>query len=131
MDNSHIRVLIADDSATARFFARRCLEAAGLLGADFREAADGALALAALKAEPHHLLVSDLMMPHIDGTALLERIRASPRLHDLPVIVISSAGNPARERQLKDLGALAVLAKPVSPASLAGLLATLFPGDNR
>lgn len=122
------RVLIADDSATARFFCRRCLQAAGLIEAEFLEAADGAQALEILRAQRPDLLITDLMMPVMDGVELLRRIQASPKLHGLPVIVVSSAGNAARERELRLLGAGAVLGKPVSPAALAAALVELLPG---
>ncbi|MCX5876055.1 MAG: response regulator, partial [Deltaproteobacteria bacterium] len=57
-----------------------------------------------------------------DGTTLLKWIMANPKLSTLPVLVISSAGNPAKEIELKALGAMGVLDKPVSPAKLNTLL---------
>ena len=54
-------------------------------------------------------------MPVMDGQTLVKWVKASPKLCDMPIIVITSAGNPAKEAQLLELGAYRVLNKPVSP----------------
>ena len=115
------KIVIADDSATARMVTKRCLEIAGYHEATFLEAATGAEALEIAKNNQVDLLVTDLNMPEMDGLSLLKRIKASPKLADLPVLVISSLGNPAKEIELKQRGAFAVLSKPISPASLASV----------
>lgn len=99
-------------------FIKRCLEIVGLSDAEFIEAANGKEALEALKAAPADLLVSDLNMPVMDGETLLKWVQASPKLNGIPVIVVTSAGNPAKEAQLKALGARAVLNKPIAPPAL-------------
>jgi len=109
------RIIIADDSATARMFIKRCLEIIGLADAEIIEAEHGKEALAAAKAQPGDLLLTDLNMPVMDGETLVKWVKASPKLSELPVIVITSAGNPAKEAQLLELGAYRVLNKPVSP----------------
>ena len=124
------RIIIADDSDTARMFIRRCLEIVGLREAEFIEAANGREALKSAKEEPPDLLVTDLNMPVMDGETLLKWVKTSPRLVDLPVLVVTSAGNPAKEAQLKELGAFAVLNKPVSPAPLLKILAPLLAEDS-
>jgi two-component system chemotaxis response regulator CheY len=120
------RALIADDSRMARMFVRQCLQIAGLRDWEFKEANHGEEALVMLKAEPFDLLVTDLNMPVLDGARLLKHVRASPKLVDLPVLVVTSAGNPAREKELVLAGAFAVLCKPVSPATMARTLAPLL-----
>ena len=116
------RVMVVDDSETARMFVQRCLEAIGLAGAEFVEAADGKEALEKLKAEPVDLVVTDLTMPEMNGESLLMRIKASPKLTMIPVLVISSAGNMAKAKDLTNQGAIGVLAKPFSPAELYTML---------
>lgn len=122
------RVLIADDSRMARMFVRQCLEIAGLKGCEFKEATHGEEALQILKKEPFDLLVTDLNMPVLDGERLLRHVRGSPKLADLQVMVVTSAGSPAREKALLQAGAFAVLSKPVSPAALARALSPLLNG---
>jgi len=117
-----MRIAIVDDSGTARMFIRRCLEIAGFQGAEIIEAENGKDALEKIRSAPVDLLLTDLTMPVMDGTTLLKWIKANPKLSALPVLVISSAGNPAKEIELKALGAMGVLDKPVSPAKLNMLL---------
>jgi two-component system chemotaxis response regulator CheY len=117
------RIVIADDSATARMFIRRCLEIIGLGEAALVEAENGREALSLLKEEDTDLLLTDLNMPVMDGATLLKWVKS---LHDLPVLVITSAGNPAKEQELKALGAFGVLNKPVSPAVLMDALQSLM-----
>jgi two-component system chemotaxis response regulator CheY len=112
------RIVIADDSATARMFIRRCLDIIGLGDAEIVEAEHGKEALTAAKAAPTDLLLTDLNMPVMDGETLLKWVKASPKLCEMPVIVITSAGNPAKEKELLKLGALKVLNKPVAPPML-------------
>lgn len=109
------RIIIADDSATARMFIIRCLQIVGLGDAEFVEAEDGKQALEAAKEQPADLLLTDLNMPVMDGQTLVKWIKASPKLCDMPIIVITSAGNPAKEAQLLELGAHRVISKPISP----------------
>lgn len=120
------RIVIADDSATARMFIRRCLEIIGLGEATLVEAENGREALSLLKEEETDLLLTDLNMPVMDGATLLKWVKSSPRLHDIPVLVITSAGNPAKEQELTALGAFGVLNKPVSPVVLRDALQSLL-----
>ena len=117
------RIIIADDSTTARMFIKRCLQIIGLGDAEIIEAEHGKEALAAAKAQPVDLLLTDLNMPVMDGETLVKWVKASPKLGDLPIIVITSAGNPAKEAQLLELGAHRVLNKPVSPPVMMEALA--------
>jgi two-component system chemotaxis response regulator CheY len=109
------RIIIADDSATARMFIKRCLQIIGLGDAELIEAEDGKQALEAAKEHPADLLLTDLNMPVMDGLTLVKWVKASPKLGDMPIIVITSAGNPAKEAQLLKLGAHRVINKPISP----------------
>ena len=114
MDN----ILIADDSRTARLFIKKCLEIIGLEDVSLSEAANGAEALEMIKKDEFDLLITDLNMPEMDGKELLHRVKASPKTTHIPVVVITSVANPAKEKELISLGALAVLTKPVTPADL-------------
>lgn len=119
------RVIIADDSSTARMIIKRCLEIGGLSDAEFLEANDGAEALEMAKSGQIDLIVTDLNMPNMDGRTLLKHIKSSPRLTVMPVLVISSASNKAIESELVQKGALAVVNKPVTPAAVAAALENL------
>jgi len=123
------KVVVADDSATARMIIKRCLEIAGCSDADFLEAGDGEEALSIIRENQVDLVVTDLNMPNMDGKALLKHIKTSPKLTNVPTIIISSASNKAVEEDLLKQGAFAVLSKPVTPASIAKILSTLTDED--
>ncbi len=108
------RVVVADDNADMRAYMRR------LLGArwDIETVADGKAALDAVRRRKPDLLLSDVMMPELDGFGLLRALRADPDLRDLPVILLSArAGEEARVEGL-DAGADDYLIKPFSAREL-------------
>ena len=119
------RVIIADDSSTARMFIQRCLEIAGLRGSEFAEAKNGKEALISLQGKAANLVVTDLNMDVMDGAELVHQIRTQAQWNSMPIIVITSLNNPAKEKELMDLGASAVLSKPVSPSIMVKTLQNL------
>lgn len=119
------RILIVDDSGIARKFIRRCLEMSGCEDAEFFDAEDGAKALEVLAESPMDIILTDLNMPVMEGDELLKRVKEDPKLKDIPVLLITSAENPALNQQLADLGAYKVLSKPISPADLFPILQEL------
>jgi two-component system chemotaxis response regulator CheY len=120
------KILIVDDSTTARMFIRRCLEIAGCQGADFHEAGNGSEALNLLREMRVDFILADLNMPVLDGRSMLKRIKSSPKTCDIPVVVISSASNPASDVELVAEGAFAVLSKPITPPVLISSIGVLF-----
>ena len=75
-------------------------------------AADGHAALAMLTDSPFQLVMTDLYMPVMDGFQLLEKMRSTPALAQIPVVAISAGGVDAREKAMK-LGVNVFLKKPV------------------
>ena len=115
------RILVADDSGTARMFTRRCLEVLGYKEAEIVEVANGVDALSELNKRPFDLLITDITMPLMDGMELVKTVSQESQFKQLKIIVVSSAGNPARERELADYGAQ-IIGKPISPAKLSKAL---------
>lgn len=108
------KVLLADDNADMRQYLTRLLapwwrvEAVG----------DGHAALEAARRERPDLILSDVMMPKLDGFGLLAAIRADPYLSDVPVIVLSArAGEESRIEGMAH-GADDYLVKPFSAREL-------------
>ena len=124
------KIIIADDSATARMIIKRCVEIAGFFDVQVIEANDGQEALNLAKENPVDLLITDLNMPNMDGRTLLKHVKASPRLNSMPVLVISSASNEAVEKELVELGAMAVVNKPITPTSVSEALQSMNQEDN-
>jgi PAS domain S-box-containing protein len=108
------RILVADDNADMRNYVRR------LLGSRWKVEAvsDGQEALEALRATKPDLVITDVMMPRLDGFKLLRELRKDRDLRDLPVIVLSArAGEDARVEGL-NAGADDYLIKPFSAREL-------------
>jgi signal transduction histidine kinase len=108
------RVLVADDNADLRGYLAR------VLGKHWRveAVADGEAALTAARRELPDLVVTDVMMPGLDGFALLRELRADERTRHVPVIMLSArAGEEARVEGLH-AGADDYLVKPFSALEL-------------
>jgi len=107
-------VLVADDNADMRGYLLRLLSP----HYDVRAVADGRQALDAALAEPPDLVVSDVMMPELDGMGLLAALRAEPRTARVPVVLLSArAGEEAAVEGLA-AGADDYLVKPFSAQEL-------------
>jgi two-component system chemotaxis sensor kinase CheA len=102
------KVLVVDDSITTRSLEKSILEAHGY---DVRVAVDGVEALAALQAQPADLVITDVMMPRMDGFQLLEQIKKDARLAGTPVIVVTSLERPEEQERGLSLGADAYIVK--------------------
>ena len=122
-------IIIADDSVLARKIIIRSLEVAGFRDATFLEAENGELALELANSNPVDLLITDLNMPKMDGSSLLLKIKESPELNHLPVLVITSASNPTKVKELRNSGAIGVLKKPITPAILAAAIERVGKSD--
>ena len=108
------RILIADDNADMRDYIAR------LLGDRWTTelVEDGVAALDAINTNRPDLVLTDVMMPKLDGFGLLKAIRGDNELRDLPVIMLSArAGEEARVEGL-DAGADDYLTKPFSAREL-------------
>jgi len=109
------RVLLADDNSDLRDYISRLLVDHGY---QVETAADGEAALAALRARRPDILVTDVMMPRLDGFGLLTAVREDARLRDLPIIMLSArAGDDAKVEGLA-AGADDYLTKPFSAREL-------------
>lgn len=102
------RILVADDSITTRALEQSVLEAAGY---DVVTAHDGAEALRLLDDGEFDLVVSDVEMPRMDGFALCEGIRRSPRHATLPVILVTAKEEPEHRTRGLEAGADAYVGK--------------------
>jgi PAS domain S-box-containing protein len=109
------RVLVADDNADMREYLARLLRSAGYL---VTTVTDGQAALDAVRASAPDLVISDVMMPRLDGLGLVAALRADARTAAVPVFLLSArAGQEASIEGLR-AGADDYLVKPFSAAEL-------------
>lgn len=91
------RIVVVEDNADSARLIRRILQAQGDFLID--EAKDGQEGLHLIKQTQPNLVVVDLMMPGIDGFALVEAMKSDPNLRDIPVIVVTAKELSKVERQ--------------------------------
>ncbi|WP_229519956.1 ATP-binding protein [Massilia oculi] len=114
------RILIADDNNDMRAYLKALLEP----HAEVRVCADGQAAFELALAEPPDLLLSDVMMPKLDGFGLIAQVRGSEALRLLPVMLLSArAGEEAKVEGLQ-AGADDYLVKPFSANELLARVRT-------
>jgi signal transduction histidine kinase/DNA-binding response OmpR family regulator len=109
------QVLLADDNADMRGYVERLLAAQGY---EVEAVADGEAALAAARQRRPHLVLSDVMMPRLDGFGLLKALRGDAATAAVPVLLLSArAGEEAKVEGL-EAGADDYLVKPFAAREL-------------
>ncbi|HYX33156.1 MAG TPA: response regulator [Oligoflexus sp.] len=119
------KILIIDDSRTARLFIKQCFEISGFTQCTFMEASQGEEGLKIMNAQEIALVITDINMPVKDGISMLREMRASENLKNVPVLVITSTQNAAREEELRPLKVEGILAKPLHLPNVSKTLNTL------
>jgi len=114
-------ILIVEDNDDARDALRMLLE---LDGHTVEAAADGAEALDIVRDKDPDVALVDIGLPGIDGYEVARRIRAGQGPRPL-LIALTGYGQPEDRRRATEAGFDSLLVKPVDPAALSGLLATL------
>ena len=112
-------ILVVDDSITVRRVTQRLLQREGYRVA---MAADGLQALERLQEERPAVVLSDIEMPRMDGFDLARNIRGDARLHDLPIVMITSRIAGKHREHARELGVDHYLGKPYSEEELMSLV---------
>jgi len=115
-----VRVLVVDDNPTNRDVMRRTFERAGC---QVDQASNGQEALDLLRAAaghrvPYQLVVTDVFMPDMDGFGLVTAIRADPAVHEVRVLMLSSASGRGDTERVRQLDVSAFLLKPAGRVEL-------------
>ncbi|MGB8651282.1 MAG: response regulator transcription factor [Mycobacteriales bacterium] len=120
------KILVIDDDPSIRSLVTDVL---GVEGYDVRVAEDGFAGLRAIEAERPDCVVLDVMMPGMDGHAVLQRIRSADGGPDLPVVMLTAAADDAQAWQAWTEGVDYFLAKPFDADELLRYLDYLFTGS--
>lgn len=114
------KILVVDDESNMRFLLRMVFETEGF---EVVEANHGAAALELVREEQPDLIVTDLMMPVMDGRDLVERLRADAETAGIPILVLSA------NRNLEVAGADLAMSKPFDPDALLDAARSLSRKD--
>ena len=123
-------ILIVDDSATVRAMLKKVL---ALIDPDLGEvyhAGDGIEALTQMALNLPDLVLIDINMSTMSGIELLEQMRRSPELLDIPAVVISTQGSEQQVESVMQYGVAGYLRKPFRPEQLRDVLIPLLRLDN-
>ena len=124
-----MKTLVVDDLAENRYLLEQVLRAKGQ---EIRTAADGAEALEALGRDSFQLIISDIMMPRMDGFELCFNVKLDPRLKDIPFVFYTATYTTDEDRAFAlSLGADAFVLKPAEPGELVARLEEVLARTDR
>jgi sigma-B regulation protein RsbU (phosphoserine phosphatase) len=118
-----ISILVVDDDP---IFAATATSLLAGVGRRIEVASDGVDALVRLETARYDLVLIDLTMPRIDGFRLIALIRATPRLRDLPILVVSSRGDTSAIAEATGLGISGYTTKPVDWIKFRAQIRAIF-----
>ncbi len=113
------RILVVEDSPTTRKVIAITL---GQQGYEVIEAKDGLEALGKLNDRPPHLVLLDIVLPGMDGYAILDIIRKQERFRNVPVILLTSKDGVLSKWKGRWAGSTAYLTKPFDPGKLVATI---------
>lgn len=116
-------IMIIDDSTSLRLVVSIALSEAGY---EVLEAVDGKDALAKLKGQKIHLMISDVNMPNMDGITFLRTVRQLPDYKFTPIIMLTTEAGEDKKREGQAAGARAWVVKPFKPEILINAVAKLI-----
>ena len=125
---THARALVVDDNAINREILATQL---GSWGMEVSIASSGGQALEILQrqaADPVDLVLLDMRMPGMDGLTMARTARATPALHDVAIVILSSVADTVDKSDWHEAGVAAWLTKPVRRAQLQSSLVRVLTG---
>ena len=111
-------ILLVDDSITVRAVVQKALQIAEIPYRTIYQAGNGREALEVLEAQEVDLVITDLVMPEMDGEALVAEMGRRGLLQRTPVVVVSSASGEDRLKRLEELGVKGFIHKPFTPEQI-------------
>jgi len=117
-------VLVVDDSSAMRALLGLALREAGFA---VLEARDGRDALERLAAAPVDLVISDCIMPVMDGISLVRELKQRPDLQQIPIIMLTTESQGAQIQEGRALGVQAWIVKPFKAEQLVEAVRRFCP----
>ena len=116
-------ILVVDDSRSLRTMLEDTFRGAGY---GVISAGNGREALSLLATHPADLIVTDFMMPLMNGVELTRAVRATPGGQSIPILLLSTESEPEKKQAAREAGASGWAVKPFDPAQLLQTVAALL-----
>lgn len=116
------RLLIVDDE---KIYQMMVYHAVKSMGFEIEVLGDGAAALEAAQANPPDLIISDVMMPKMNGYEFVRRLRRNPRFANTPIMILTAQAELSDKLEAFEAGADDFMTKPFEPAELLARLSVL------
>jgi DNA-binding response OmpR family regulator len=123
-----VKVLVVDDDPVILELLRLNFEMEGF---EVVSACDGRAGLERAVAEAPDVVVSDIMMPNVDGLEMLQRLRADPETAQLPILLLSAKAQQSEVQKGLDMGADDYVTKPFDPLELLDRVNALLAEPRR
>ncbi len=111
-------ILIVDDSFPMRAVIKKMIKASGFETGELFEAGNGKEALQVLNEQWLDLVLTDYNMPDMNGIELLEEMKRTDTLKDIPVAMVTTEGSELRVEAFLDKGAAVYIKKPFTPEQI-------------
>ncbi|MGH6744571.1 two-component system chemotaxis response regulator CheY [Novosphingobium sp. PhB57] len=121
---SAIKVMVVDDQTSMRAMIRRTLQDLGFK--DIRDKGGAVEALASIKTDRVHLVISDYNMPEMDGLEFLEAVRNDPVIGKTVFIMLTGSADKEVVQKAAALGVNNYVVKPFAPAALKEKIERVF-----
>ncbi len=123
-DPNSMRVLVVDDSSTARNFICKTLQKLGIQ--QLTQVNSGKKAIETLNEQSFDLIVTDYNMPEMDGKALTEFVRTNTELTHIPILMVTSEKSQAVLSGIYQVGVSAICSKPFEVNQVRDLLTKIM-----
>lgn len=117
------KILLIEDEADQIKVLKKCLEASGY---EFISAIDGTQGIKKTLQEKPDLILTDVIMPNMDGFELCRRLKQTPQTKNIPIIILTAIGIKNLEDKARACGADMAVRKPYESKELIALIKTLL-----
>jgi CheY-like chemotaxis protein len=122
------RVLVVEDEPENRLLLHVILSTEGY---QVEEAEDGRAALESVQRARPDVVLLDVMMPGMNGYAVLERLRSDPATESIPVVMLTALAQGGNMQRAVEMGAQGYVTKPFEPAELIQTLESVLQKGSR
>jgi len=120
-----LRVLHIEDNLANLELIEQVLTRSGVV--ELLAAMSGSLGLELAREHRPHLILLDLHLPDMAGTALIDALQADTRTAEIPVVVVTADATPSQIQRLRDIGVAAYLTKPIDIRELLRVVESMSP----